>query len=68
MGLLLLIVLLILLFGGMPAWGYSRDWGYAPSGLVGLLLIILIVMMLFTPYIPFTAWTFGPGHPVVVAP
>jgi hypothetical protein len=64
MGLLLLIVLLVLLLGGMPTWEYSRDWGYAPSGLVGLLLIILLIL-LFTSYVPFYGWEFGP-HAVVV--
>jgi hypothetical protein len=64
MGLLLLIILLLLLLGGLPTWDYSRQWGYGPSGLVGLLLIILIVMLLFTPYLPLTGWEFG--HPVVV--
>jgi hypothetical protein len=63
MGLLLLIVLLVLLLGGMPTWGYSRDWGYAPSGLVGLLLIILLILLL-TSYVPFAGWEFG--HPIVV--
>jgi hypothetical protein len=61
MGLILLIVLLILLLGGLPAWPYSRDWGYGPSGLLGLLLVILLVMLLLN-VIP---WGYGPG-PVVV--
>ena len=43
----ILIVLLILaLIGGLPTWGYSHDWGYAPSGGLGLLLLILIVVAL----------------------
>jgi len=42
---LLLILLLILLIGSVPAWGYSRDWGYYPSGTIGLILIILISML-----------------------
>jgi hypothetical protein len=46
MGLILLIVLILLLFGGLPAWPYSRNWGYGPSGGVGLLLIILLVLLL----------------------
>ena len=37
MGLLLLIVLIMLLMGGLPHWGYSRNWGYGPSGGLGLL-------------------------------
>ena len=47
MGLILLIILIVLLLGGIPAWPYSRDWGYAPSGVLGLLLIILLLMLLF---------------------
>src|SRR5262245_57449761 len=42
---LLFILLLILLIGSVPAWGYSRDWGYYPSGTIGLILIILIIML-----------------------
>ena len=44
--LILLILLLVLLFASVPAWGYSRSWGYYPSGTVGVILIILIIMML----------------------
>ncbi len=46
MGTILLIVLILLLLGAMPAWPYSRSWGYGPSGGVGLLLVILIVLLL----------------------
>ncbi len=46
MGLILLIVLIVLLLGGLPAWPYSRRWGYGPSGVLGLLLIILLVLMI----------------------
>jgi hypothetical protein len=46
MGLVLLIVLLILLLGGLPAWPYSRDWGYGPSGLLGLVLVVVLVLLL----------------------
>jgi hypothetical protein len=45
MGLLLLIILIVLLLGGLPTWGY-HSYGYAPSGLIGVLLIILIVLLL----------------------
>jgi uncharacterized protein DUF3309 len=45
MSLLLLIVLLVLVFGGLPRWGY-HNYGYAPSGLGGLILIILIILIL----------------------
>jgi hypothetical protein len=44
--LILLIVLLVLMFASVPAWGYSRGWGYYPSGTVGLILLILIIMMM----------------------
>ena len=46
MGLTLLIVLIVLLFGSVPAWPYSREWGYYPSSGLGLLLVVLIVLML----------------------
>jgi len=45
MGLLLLIVCLVLLFGGLPTWGYHQ-YGYAPSGVVLLVIIILAVLLL----------------------
>jgi hypothetical protein len=51
MGLILLIVLVLLLFGGLPTWGYSRDWGYGPSGLLGLVLVVVLVLVL-AGYIP----------------
>lgn len=47
MSLVLLIILILLLIGLAPAWPYSRDWGYRPSGIVGLLLLILIILLLF---------------------
>jgi len=46
MGLILLIVLIILLLGAVPAWPYSRNWGYGPSGGIGLLLIIVLILFL----------------------
>jgi hypothetical protein len=57
MGLILLIILLILLLGGLPAWPYSRSWGYGPSGVLGLLLVILLVLMLLSVG-PFTFHTY----------
>ncbi|HHF7375432.1 DUF3309 family protein [Legionella bozemanae] len=41
-----LIILIILLLAVLPTWPYSRDWGYYPSGGVGLILLILIVFLL----------------------
>jgi hypothetical protein len=46
MSLLLLILLIVVLVGAIPAWPYSRGWGYYPSGGVGLLLLILIILLL----------------------
>ena len=43
---LLLIVLIILLVGAAPTWPHSRNWGYGPSGLLGIVLVILLVMAL----------------------
>lgn len=51
MGLLLIILLVLFLMGGLPTWGYSRNWGYGPSGGIGLLLLILVVVILFTDVI-----------------
>ena len=51
MGLLLLIVLIVLLMGGLPTWGYSRNWGYGPSGGLGLVLVVVLVLLLMG-YIP----------------
>ena len=44
--LILLIVLIVLLVGAVPTWPYSREWGYYPSGGVGLLVLILIILLL----------------------
>jgi hypothetical protein len=46
MGLILLIILIVLLLGAVPAWPYSRNWGYAPSGGLGLVLLIVVVLLL----------------------
>jgi hypothetical protein len=46
LGTILLIILVLMLIGAMPSWGYSRAWGYGPSGGVGLLLIIIVVLLL----------------------
>jgi hypothetical protein len=43
---LLLIVLIILVLGLLPAWPYSTGWGYYPSGGLGLILIIVLILML----------------------
>jgi hypothetical protein len=46
MGTILLIILILLLLGALPAWPYSRGWGYYPSGGVGLVVLILIILLL----------------------
>ena len=45
MGLILLIVLLVLVFGGLPRWGY-HSYGYGPSGIVGVILVIVLILFL----------------------
>jgi hypothetical protein len=45
-GTLLIVLLILLLLGAIPAWPHSRSWGYAPSGVVSLVLIIIIVLLL----------------------
>jgi hypothetical protein len=45
-GLIIVIILILLLIGAVPHWGYSRGWGYGPSGLLGLILIIVIILWL----------------------
>lgn len=46
MGLIIVIILILLLVGALPRWGYSSGWGYGPSGLLGLILIIVIILAL----------------------
>lgn len=43
---LLLVILVLLLIGAVPAWPHSRSWGYYPSGGLGIVLVILIVLLL----------------------
>jgi hypothetical protein len=45
-GTILLIILVLMLVGAIPAWPHSRGWGYGPSGGLGLILIILLVLVL----------------------
>jgi hypothetical protein len=46
LGLILLIVVVLMLVGAIPAWPHSRGWGYGPSGGLGLVLLILLVLLL----------------------
>jgi uncharacterized protein DUF3309 len=45
MGTLLIVILVLLLLGVIPAWPHSRRWGYGPSGGLGLVLLILVVLV-----------------------
>ena len=45
-GTILIIILILLLVGALPAWPHSRSWGYGPTGGLGLVLIILLVLVL----------------------
>ena len=46
MGLIVLIIIIILLVGAFPTWPHSREWGYAPSGILGTILIIVLILFL----------------------
>lgn len=46
LGTILLIVLVLLLIGAVPAWPHSSGWGYGPSGGLGLLVLIVVVLLL----------------------
>ena len=46
LGTILLVILILLLLGALPAWPHSRSWGYGPSGGLGLIVIILLILVL----------------------
>jgi len=46
LGTVLLVALVLLLLGALPAWPHSRGWGYAPSGTLGTLLLIVLILVL----------------------
>jgi Protein of unknown function (DUF3309) len=46
LGTILLIVLILMLIGALPKWPHARNWGYFPSGIVGVILLIVIVLFL----------------------
>ncbi len=46
LGTIILVLLILFLIGGLPAWGYSREWGYRPSGIIGLILVIYLILVL----------------------
>jgi hypothetical protein len=46
LGTILLIILILMLVGAVPSWGYSRNWGYGPSGILGVVLVIVLILLL----------------------
>jgi hypothetical protein len=46
MGTIILIILILALVGVLPTWPHSRNWGYGPSGIAGLVVVILILLLL----------------------
>lgn len=46
MGTILLVILVLMLFGALPTWPHTRNWGYVPSGTVGLILVALLILVL----------------------
>jgi hypothetical protein len=46
LGTLLIVILILALIGALPTWPYSREWGYYPSGGLGLVVLILIILVL----------------------
>ena len=46
LGTILVIILILVLIGAIPNWGYSRGWGYGPSGIVGVVLVVVLVLLL----------------------
>jgi hypothetical protein len=43
---ILIVLLILILIGALPRWGYSSNWGYGPGGIVGILLIVVLVLAL----------------------
>ena len=46
LGTILIVILVLLLIGALPSWGYSRSWGPYPSGILGVVLVIVIILLL----------------------
>lgn len=43
---ILIVILILVLLGAIPAWPYSRGWGYGPSGIAGVILVVLLILLL----------------------
>lgn len=46
LGTIILVLLILMLLGGLPTWGHSRNWGYGPTGLIGTILVIYLILVL----------------------
>lgn len=46
LGTVLIVILILILLGALPTWSHSRNWGYAPSGGLGLIVLILVILLL----------------------
>jgi hypothetical protein len=46
LGTILIVILILALFGALPRWSHSRDWGYYPTGGVGMILLIVVILLL----------------------
>jgi hypothetical protein len=46
LGTILIILLILMLIGSVPRWGYSSGWGYGPSGILGVILIVVVILLL----------------------
>lgn len=46
LGTILVIILILILLGAVPRWGWSAGWGYGPSGIVGFILIVVVILLL----------------------
>lgn len=46
LGTILLVILVLLLVGALPNWGYSAGWGHGPSGILGVVLVVVLILVL----------------------
>lgn len=46
LGIILLVLVILLVIGSVPAWPHSRNWGYGPSGSLGLVLVVVVVLLM----------------------
>ena len=67
MGTILLIILILLLIGALPAWPYSSGWGYWPSGGLGLIVLIIVILALTRASLSRSPGSFAPMVPNLLA-